>query len=100
MNKDEERVLRAARLAVKRTTGVDVRIHAGATAAFVELGANRGKRRFRAEVKTVDRFEIPAAVHARGKTGRQLPLLVAPYITREIAERCRHLHLPFIDTAG
>src|SRR5439155_22942847 len=26
--------------------------------------------------------------------------LVAPYITREVAERCRQLHLPFIDTAG
>jgi len=27
-------------------------------------------------------------------------LLVAPFITREVAERCRQLHLPFIDTAG
>jgi hypothetical protein len=27
-------------------------------------------------------------------------LLVAPYLTREVAERCRQLHLPFIDTAG
>jgi hypothetical protein len=27
-------------------------------------------------------------------------LLVAPYITRALAERCRELQLPFIDTAG
>ena len=27
-------------------------------------------------------------------------MLVAPYITREVSERCRQLHLPFIDTAG
>jgi len=31
---------------------------------------------------------------------REPPLLVAPYITREIAERCRQLGLPFLDTAG
>jgi hypothetical protein len=27
-------------------------------------------------------------------------LLVAPFITRDVAERCRQLHLPFIETAG
>jgi hypothetical protein len=39
-------------------------------------------------------------VKARLKDKRQRPLLVAPYITREIAERCRDLQLPFIDMAG
>jgi hypothetical protein len=39
-------------------------------------------------------------VKARLKDLRKHPLLVAPYITREIAARCRDLHLPFIDTAG
>jgi hypothetical protein len=28
-----------------------------------------------------------------------MPLLVAPYMTRALAERCRELHLPFLDTA-
>jgi hypothetical protein len=36
----------------------------------------------------------------QSNSSRKRPLLVAPYITREIAERCRQLHLPFIDTAG
>lgn len=37
---------------------------------------------------------------AKGPVHREPTLLVAPYITREVAERCRQLHLPFIDTAG
>jgi hypothetical protein len=49
-------------------------------------------------IKTVDRFETPAVIKARRL--RQPPMLVAPYVTREVAERCRDLHLPFIDTAG
>jgi hypothetical protein len=51
-------------------------------------------------VKNVDRFETPAMVKADFADLRKRPLLVAPYITREIAARCRDLHLPFIDTAG
>jgi hypothetical protein len=60
----------------------------------------RRKYRFHAEVKAVDRFETPAMIKAQAKADRDPPLLVAPYITREVAERCRQLHLPFIDTAG
>ena len=67
---------------------------------MVEVKTDRRKHRFAAEVKTVDRFETPALVKAKGKVLRDPPLLVAPYITREIAERCRELHLAFIDTAG
>jgi hypothetical protein len=37
---------------------------------------------------------------AQGKTPNDPPLLVAPYITREVAEHCRQLRIPFIDTAG
>jgi hypothetical protein len=37
---------------------------------------------------------------AQDKTPNDPPLLVAPYITREVAEHCRQLRLPFIDTAG
>ena len=90
--------------ALERTTGIHARVRrtlagrgrlAGAIVA-IEMG--RRQHRFGAEVKTVDRFETPAAVKARDL--REPPLLVAPYITREVAERCRQLHLPFIDTAG
>jgi hypothetical protein len=58
------------------------------------------KHQFCAQVKTVDRFETPAALIAHGKSLPKPPLLVAPYITRDVAERCRQLRCPFIDTAG
>ena len=37
------------------------------------LAVYHRKRRFRAEVKTVDRFEIPALVKAHGSLERMLP---------------------------
>lgn len=67
---------------------------------MVDLLVERRKHRFHAEAKTVDRFGTPALIKAEGKKWLELPLLVAPFITREVAERCRHLHLPFIGTAG
>jgi hypothetical protein len=106
MPTNEHRILDAALKALKRTTGLDAQIHAAttgqdrATDAIIELTANQRKHRFRAAVKVVDRFETPAIIKAHGKAHHEPPLLVAPYITREVAERCRQLHLPFIDTAG
>jgi len=106
MTTNEHRTLQAAGQALKRTTGLDAEIHAApaiqnrAADAILELTANQRKHRFCAEVKTVDRFETPALIKAQGKAHGGPPLLVAPYITREVAERCRQLHLPFIDTAG
>jgi hypothetical protein len=106
MTTNEHRILHAAGQALKRTTGIDAEIHpapAGQNRAadtIFELATNQRKHRFRAEVKAVDRFEIPALINAQRKGHREPPLLVAPYITREVAEHCRQLHLPFIDTAG
>src|SRR2546428_13027792 len=106
MTTNEQRILHAAGQALKRTTGLDAEIHpipAGqnrAADAIFELATNQRKHRFRAEVKAVDRFETPALIKAQSKAHREPTLLVAPYITREVAERCRDLHLPFIDTAG
>src|ERR1035441_2605899 len=100
------RILDAAVMALGRTTGLKARVHpatAGpgrAVDAVLEIGTDRRKHSFGAEVKTVDRFEIPAMLKAQGKALRPPPLLVAPYITREVGERCRQLRLPFIDTAG
>lgn len=104
MRNKEDRILHAAQEALKRTTGIDAEIQPvqaakHGAAAILEVAANQRKRRFRAEVKTADRFEIPALIKARNGA-RPAPLLVAPYITREVAERCRQLRLPFIDTAG
>jgi hypothetical protein len=107
MTANERHILDAAIGALKRTTGLDVQIHRptawqdrAADAIVVELAADRRKYRFHTEVKTVDRFETPAMIKAHGKGDREPALLVAPYITREVAERCRQLRVPFIDTAG
>lgn len=56
--------------------------------------------RFSAEIKTVDRFQTLGAIKARANIAPYPPLLVAPYITEATAEKCRKLHLPFIDEAG
>jgi hypothetical protein len=68
--------------------------------AIVDLLLEGRKHRFRAEIKTVDRFATPALVKAKAEKWREPILLVAPFITHEVAERCRQIHLPFIDTAG
>jgi hypothetical protein len=106
MKTNEDRILDAAVKALKRTTGLDARIYTPtarpdrAVDVIIELATDRRKHRFHAEVKAVDRFETAAMIKAQGKADREPPLLIAPYITREVAERCRQLHLPFIDTAG
>jgi len=106
MTTNEHRILDAAGQALKRTTGLDADIHPApvgqdrAADAILELATNQRRHRFRVEIKAVDRFETPALIKAQGQAHREPPLLVAPYITREVAERCRQLHLPFIDTAG
>jgi hypothetical protein len=106
MTTNEHRILDTAVKALKRTTGLAAQIHAAtggqdrAADVIFELAADRRKHRFQAEVKAVDRFETPAMIKAQDKVHREPPLLVAPYITRKVAERCRQLHLPFIDTAG
>src|SRR5580698_1609041 len=104
MTTQAQRILETAIAALERTTGLGARVLRTKVPpvqlpdAIVEIEMDRHKHRFGAQVKTVDRFETPAIVKAREL--REPPLLVAPYITREVAERCRQLHLPFIDTAG
>jgi hypothetical protein len=106
MTTTERQILHAAGQALKQTTGIDAKIRPAPTAqdrgadAMVDLLVERRKHRFHAEVKTVDRFATPALIQAQGKKWPEPPLLVAPFITRAVAERCRQLHLPFIDTAG
>jgi len=105
MTRDEGRILHAAAQALKRTSGLDAEINPARDShnraySIVKLASSERKHRFRAEVKAVDRFETPALIKAQSKAHHEPPLLVAPYITREVAERCRQLHLSFIDTAG
>ena len=106
MTTQQRRILETAIVALERTTGINAQVHPApavqhrATDAMIEVKTDRCKRRFGAEVKTVDRFVTPAMLKAQGKDLCDPPLLVAPYITREVAEHCRQLRLPFIDTAG
>jgi hypothetical protein len=106
MTTQKYEVLETAITSFHQTTGLLARVlpqidgRDGVGDTIVEVEIDRNKHCFAAEVKAVDRFETPAMVKTRLKDKRKQPLLVAPYITREIAERCRDLHLPFIDTAG
>lgn len=97
----DREILHAARVALRRATGLDATFcHDAPHKTILEITANRKTRRFAADVQTVERFAVPAAVKAAEQRGEYPALLVAPYITREMAKRCRELHLPFIDTAG
>src|SRR5215831_6848609 len=101
-----KQVLEAAVCALKRATGLKARIlfHDPLTPqtadALLQIETPERTYPFLAEVKAVDRFATPALVKARGVGGTEPPILVAPYITRETAARCKDLQLPFIDTAG
>ena len=70
--------------------------------AIVEIEANGQRYPYAAEIKRVDRFAILRDVRNQlihyGTTHQ--PLLVAPRITAEAAEKCRELDLQFIDAAG
>ncbi len=66
----------------------------------VAVTANRRRVLFRAVLKEVDRFEIPDGLKSRPRGIRGTALLVAPYLSRELSERCLGLRQPFIDTAG
>jgi hypothetical protein len=68
--------------------------------AVVKIQTEHGDKYFVAEVKTVDRFKTPAQVKTQLERRAELPLLIAPFISKETAEHCRELHLSFIDTAG
>ena len=103
MNKPEKEILRAAIGALGRSTGlraVVVKATVSSVDALVTIETDQGDRCFAAEIKAVDRFQTPGQVKAQLARRAELPLLVAPFISRETAERCRELHLSFIDTAG
>lgn len=69
--------------------------------AAIQIEANGRRFRFLAEIKTVDRaVALGAAKHQLEAYG-QPGILVAPYLTPELADQCRRrLDLNFIDTAG
>jgi hypothetical protein len=105
----ELNVLDAALAAFTRTTGLDAAVlpntprraaHRDVDAA-IQVKTDGKKLRFFAEIKTVDRTIALAAAKNQLKPYGDRGILIAPYVTPELANRCRnHLNLYFIDTAG
>lgn len=105
----ETRVLGDALDALTRTTGLKTRMLAREPKAAkgkqpdAEIIIKNADRTYRyvVEVKTVDRtVALAAAKHQLDPFGRK-GVLVAPYLTAELANYCREiLDLQFIDTAG
>ncbi len=111
-NKDDyndpgARILAAALKAVARTAGLEVRREELNTIArdydadaTVDLAFEGKVYRYAVEIRTVDRVDRLALTQVKYKTGLTGKLLAAPYITPELAERCRAMGTQFIDTAG
>src|ERR1035437_2319328 len=101
----ETHIIDEAFAALRRTAGIEARVlvyeprrtvadtHVLIEAdALVEIDVGQRKQLFLAEVKAVDRFGTPAQVKTLGMAWDHPPLLIAPYIARETADRCRELH--------
>jgi hypothetical protein len=55
---------------------------------------------FLVELKSIDRFETLHAIKKKSASAQHRTLLIAPYVTQAIADRCRELEISFIDEAG
>ncbi len=106
----EQNILDRALKALERTTGIhgqvieqELRSGQGYRAdVIVEIEANGQRHPYVAEIKRVDRFAILRDIKNQYALHEQAPqpLLVAPRITTETAEKCRELDLQFIDATG
>ena len=105
----ENRLLDDALAALTRTTGLHAAIvtyqpkrATGARPdATIQIEANGKRFRFIAEIKTVDRAVALAAAKNQLEPYGNRGVLVAPYLTAELANHCRdQLDLHFVDTAG
>lgn len=105
----EQEMLERALQALERTTGIHGQVverarrngQGNRAGVIVEIEANGQRYPYAAEIKRVDRFAVLRDIrnqHAHGQTPQ--PLLVAPRITTETAEKCRELDLQFIDALG
>lgn len=98
-------ILERAIVAFETATGLHAEARAvpeglGRAYALLDIFVEGHTVRFATEIKTIDRFQALGTIKAREGAAPHPPLLVAPYITETTAERCRELHLPFIDEAG
>lgn len=105
----ESKLLDDALGALTRTTGLNAAVvtrepksaKGAVPDAIIEIAEDGRRVRFFVEIKAIDReVALAAAKHQLLPYGRK-GLLVAPYLTAELAQRCRgKLDLQFIDTAG
>jgi hypothetical protein len=74
--------------------------------AVLTIALNGHKQRFVAEIKTIDRRMAVAQIRAQLQEfiGQRYPgyrpLLITTFATQVLADECRRLDLPFLDTAG
>jgi hypothetical protein len=94
--------------ALHRTTGLKGRLvdiyvpeqHERRADALVEITAEGKRHTYVAVLKRVDRFATLGIIKHQFEQYDKPGLLVTSYVTPEVAERCRTLHIAFIDTAG
>lgn len=109
----EGELLDQALHALKETTGIDAKIvkreadvgvHGTGNYqvdALIDIDAAKDKHRFAAQSKQVVRAEILTQLRARWPKKPRFPLMViTPYMTADLAEKCREMELFFIDAAG
>jgi hypothetical protein len=111
-NLETERLtLDLALKAIGRETGLVARVlhrepqfgpDAGGPDALIEVAGPQGTHPFAVEIKNnLDRFEILHHLKTFWPRDAKDPLLViAPYFTPQMAERCHELEMCFADTAG
>jgi hypothetical protein len=94
---------------LKRTTGLEGRVVTvepklatdRQADALIEITKDGKKHQYLVEAKTrVDRIAALGHLKAQFDMFNERPLLFAPYITAAIAQECRKLDIPFLDTAG
>jgi hypothetical protein len=69
--------------------------------ALIEIETHGRRHQFAVEAKLGVRAELLTQIKALWPRKQQPPMIiVAPYITNYLAEKCREIQLPFLDTAG
>lgn len=104
----EMKILEDALAALTKTTGLRAHLVAREPPtpakrrpdAVVELEEQGRRYTFLAEVKNIDRAAALGAVKEQIIPYDGKGLLVAPYLRPELANHCKQIGLPFIDTAG
>lgn len=102
---EEDGILERAVAAFEMATGLHVKVQPepqqkGRPYALLDVFVEGQPIRFAAEIKAIDRFQTLGTLIVKEGLATHSKLLVAPYITKATAERCRDLHIPFIDEAG